>query len=90
MVVATEEKGDLLSVMVTDQGPGVPDDFKVKIFERFAQAPVETGQITKGTGLGLAISKEMTERMGGTIGFESSSAGSCFWVEFPQGKRLSQ
>jgi PAS domain S-box-containing protein len=71
-------------VSVIDQGPGVPVSFQQHIFERFAQADAGDDRQQAGTGLGLAISKELTEQMGGRIGFQSNpECGSCFWLEFP-------
>ncbi|HTM60078.1 MAG TPA: ATP-binding protein, partial [Burkholderiales bacterium] len=65
---------------VADQGPGVPEEFKARIFGRFEQAKHDKG----GTGLGLAICKVLVERMGGRIWCESVPAkGATFFVELP-------
>jgi signal transduction histidine kinase len=65
---------------VADQGPGVPEEFKTRIFGRFEQAKHDKG----GTGLGLAICKVLVERMGGRIWCESVPAkGATFFVELP-------
>lgn len=72
-------------ISVTDQGPGIPEGFKGRVFERFAQAGA-SGELRpkEGTGLGLAITKEFIERMGGSIGFEShEGGGTTFWCELP-------
>ena len=67
-------------VSVADQGPGVPEDFKTRIFGRFEQAKHDKG----GTGLGLAICKVLVERMGGRIWCESAPGkGATFFVELP-------
>jgi PAS domain S-box-containing protein len=67
-------------VSVADQGPGVPEDFKARIFGRFEQAKHDKG----GTGLGLAICKALVERMGGRIWCESAPGkGATFFVELP-------
>lgn len=71
-------------VMVKDFGVGIPDDFKTHIFQKFSQADASDTRQKGGTGLGLAISKELIERMGGHIGFDSESgAGSTFYFELP-------
>lgn len=71
-------------ISVTDQGPGIPEGFKSRVFERFAQAEAGDTRPKEGTGLGLAITKEFIERMGGTIGFESHpGGGTTFWCELP-------
>ncbi|MBD8526611.1 CHASE domain-containing protein [Pseudomarimonas arenosa] len=67
---------------VIDQGPGIPAELQPRIFEKFWQADGSTQRRHPGTGLGLAITKLLVEKMGGQIGFKSSSRGSVFWVEF--------
>jgi len=71
-------------ISVRDYGSGIPEEFKERIFQKFSQADSSDSREKGGTGLGLAISKELVERMGGRVGFESTSgAGSCFYAEFP-------
>ena len=79
-------EGKMIKLYVKDSGEGIPDKFKLHIFERFTQADSsDDRQIQRGTGLGLAISKRMTEDMGGTIGFDSvEGQGSTFFVVFPK------
>jgi PAS domain S-box-containing protein len=71
-------------VSVTDQGPGIPNHFRARIFERFSQADSSINRRTGGTGLGLHISRQIVERMNGTMGFDTQlGRGTTFWVEFP-------
>ena len=69
-------------VSVIDPGPGIPEEFKARIFERFAQADSSASRQRGGTGLGLAICKMLIERLGGRIGFVSASGtGSTFYFD---------
>jgi signal transduction histidine kinase len=70
-------------VTVSDRGPGIPDDFRARIFGKFQQA-APMGAETGGTGLGLAIARAIVEEHGGTIRFESPvDGGTTFVVELP-------
>ena len=67
-----------------DTGIGMTEEFQKHIFEPFAQE--DAGSRTKfaGTGLGMAISKNLVEKMGGTITFESKEgAGTTFVIRVP-------
>ena len=71
-------------VEIKDQGPGIADDDKEKIFERFFQADSTDSRQQSGSGLGLAIAKSIVEAMGGSIGLESElGVGSTFRVILP-------
>jgi PAS domain S-box-containing protein len=71
-------------VSVKDEGPGIPDEFRAQLFTKFSQADSSDRRQKGGTGLGLAITKELVERMGGTVGFESTPGlGATFWFELP-------
>ncbi len=70
---------------VTDQGPGIPEDFAAKLFQRFEQAESGDNRKQEGSGLGLYICKTIVEKHGGEIGFENLSRGGCrFHIRLPQ------
>lgn len=73
--VAVERHGAGARVSVRDHGPGIPEEFRPRIFDRFAQADSSASRHRGGTGLGLSISKALVESMGGRIGFESETRG---------------
>jgi PAS domain S-box-containing protein len=76
---------------VIDRGAGISDEFKDRIFGRFAQADSSITRAKGGTGLGLHITRELVEKMGGTIGFESAvGEGTIFWVEFPLAEEMRE
>jgi PAS domain S-box-containing protein len=73
--VSLSSAGGSVTMSVADHGPGVPEDFKDMIFEKFAQADSSDTRRKGGTGLGLSISKGIVERLGGSIGFASPPGG---------------
>lgn len=76
--VRLERKGDKVLVTVSDNGSGIPESLKTKMF-----TPNFTTK-SSGTGLGLSIVKRNVENAGGTIWFESEAdGGTCFFIEFP-------
>ena len=78
-----ERRDRAVRVTVVDDGLGIADAHRARIFEPFHRAGQETGPI-EGTGIGLAISKRLAELMGSTVGFETElGKGSSFWVEVP-------
>ena len=69
---------------VADSGPGIPEEFRGRIFERFSQADSSAVRRAGGTGLGLHITRQIVERMNGRIGFDTEvGKGTRFWMEFP-------
>ncbi|MDT9600674.1 ATP-binding protein [Sphingosinicella rhizophila] len=71
-------------ITVADQGPGIPEDFRPRIFSKFAQADATDTRQKGGTGLGLSIVKEIVTRLGGEVSFDSiEGKGTCFHVDLP-------
>ena len=82
--VRVEGDGASTHLTVTDSGPGVPEAFRDRIFSRFAQADATDARGKSGTGLGLYIAKEIVERHGGRLWFESpQGGGATFHLELP-------
>ncbi|MDZ7868537.1 MAG: ATP-binding protein [Rheinheimera sp.] len=80
---------DQLRLSVTDQGPGIPESFKARIFQPFSQSDAADNRARGGTGLGLTISKAIVDKHGGHIRYESAvGEGSRFIVELPRQQRL--
>lgn len=78
------EEGGRLRLAVADTGPGIPEEFRDKIFEKFYRAPGPGGRQRRvpGSGLGLAIAKRAVELQGGKIWVDSVvGKGSTFSVE---------
>ncbi|MBI1391473.1 MAG: response regulator [Alphaproteobacteria bacterium] len=71
---------DHVLVRVSDTGPGVPDDLKVRIFDPF----FTTKEIGKGTGLGLSAVQGVIEQMGGAITVDDApTGGATFRIYLP-------
>jgi signal transduction histidine kinase len=88
VIDASRVTGNYVRVSVTDRGPGVPLEFKNRIFHRFEQADGSNTRQRGGSGLGLSISKAVIEAMGGRINFESPPGkGATFYFEMPAGSR---
>jgi PAS domain S-box-containing protein len=84
VLVAVEKNADIVRLTVRDHGSGIPDDFKLHIFEKFAQADATNTRQKGGTGLGLSIVKQIIERLGGKVGFEDAAGGgTTFYVDLP-------
>lgn len=82
--VAVETVGRQARISVRDRGAGIPEEFRSRIFQRFAQADASDVRRKGGTGLGLSIAKAIVERHGGRIGFEpAAGGGTCFWFTLP-------
>lgn len=76
--------GDNLEIGIQDQGQGIPENFRSRIFERFAQADSSDTRKRGGTGLGLAITRSLVQQMHGQIGFDSQEGqGTRFWLRLP-------
>jgi PAS domain S-box-containing protein len=71
-------------ISITDRGSGIPEDFRDRIFGKFAQADSSDTRQKGGTGLGLSIVREIVQRLGGSVGFESQRGkGTRFHVDLP-------
>lgn len=73
-------------IEVTDDGPGIPDDMRGRLFRPFATGHRDTG----GRGLGLFVVRQGVRRLGGSIRVETSPAGTTFRLEFPNAKVISK
>lgn len=74
------EKNKKVIVKIEDNGPGIPDEEREKIFERFYRLDDSRARDTGGTGLGLAIAKEAILLHNGDISVQSAEAGGSVFV----------
>ncbi|MFK4145781.1 sensor histidine kinase [Streptomyces sp. NPDC004065] len=77
--------GDLIEIAVTDQGIGISEKDKERIFERFYRVDPARSRATGGTGLGLAIVKHVVASHGGEVTVWSAEGqGSTFTLRLPE------
>ncbi len=83
-IVATTPAGKKCSFSVRDQGPGIPDDERDKLFKDFGRLSIKPTGGEKSTGLGLAICRKIVDAHRGVISAENLPAGGCeFRVTLP-------
>jgi two-component system phosphate regulon sensor histidine kinase PhoR len=81
--------GDDVRIEVRDDGPGIADKHRARVFERFYRADPSRSREAGGTGLGLSIVKHLVESMGGDVGVEPNSPqGSIFWLRLRRAHTL--
>ena len=84
--VRSDRRNGRVRLWIEDNGIGVPEQYRGRIFELFER--LHTASAYPGTGVGLAIVQRAVERMGGACGVEASAEGSQFWVELPEAARV--
>jgi signal transduction histidine kinase len=77
-------------ITVTDDGPGVPDDARERVFDRFVQLDTDRASVGQGAGLGLSIVREIVTAHGGSVAFvDGPRPGARFAIRLPLARRLS-
>jgi signal transduction histidine kinase len=75
LVVTLSTDGERAIVRVRDNGIGIPESQRERVFERFYRGPHQVPHNVPGTGLGLYISRQLAEAQGGMLVIESSEPG---------------
>jgi signal transduction histidine kinase len=84
VTISVGQSGDLATIEVGDNGPGIPEESLVRIFDRFYRVDAGRSRRDGGTGLGLAIVKELIESLGGHVSATSIvGKGSTFTISLP-------
>lgn len=82
--IKIEQIGENIRISVHDNGKGIPEEFRSKIFNRFAQADSSDTRQKGGTGLGLNITQAIVLKHKGSIGFSCDKGkGTTFYIDLP-------
>ncbi len=82
ITLSTETHDDHLRICVADEGPGIPEAERSRLFTQFGKLTARPTDGESSTGLGLWIAKHLTEIQGGAIGVNTpETGGSVFWIE---------
>jgi len=88
---SVSERDNWVVLTVADDGPGIPEDKRQMVFERFMRLDSHRNRSTGGAGLGLAIVWDIVTKYSGSVWIEedSGSRGACVVVELPASTRTS-
>jgi signal transduction histidine kinase len=80
VAVTVREDGGVVELVVEDDGAGIPEDQRRRVFERFVRLDEARARDTGGSGLGLAIVEEIVTASGGTVETSTSALGGARFV----------
>jgi two-component system, OmpR family, phosphate regulon sensor histidine kinase PhoR len=84
ITIQSSIKGKTLEINIADNGPGIPDPYKAKVFEQFYRIPTGNVHNVKGYGLGLSYVKKVVEAHKGSIAVKDNNpSGSIFIIRIP-------
>ena len=85
VVLGLTREQNMLRITVTDNGPGIAEAFRSRIFQKFTQTDSTDTRANGGIGLGLSLSKALVMQMHGSIGFDSNpGVQTVFYLLFPE------
>jgi PAS domain S-box-containing protein len=89
VLLSLTRRAQTLRIAIQDRGPGIPEAFRARLFQKFAQADASDARQKGGTGLGLSITKAIVERMGGQLDVTTEPGiGSTFFIDLPEWSTL--
>lgn len=75
VILSIQKQNEFVCVNVRDHGPGIPDEYKERIFEKFVQVDASDQRRSSGAGLGLSIAKQIVAQLDGELDFEPAPDG---------------
>jgi two-component system OmpR family sensor kinase len=86
VALSASRKGGALEILVDDDGPGIPEEERERIFDPFYRLDRSRDRATGGFGLGLSIARKAVHLHGGTLRVERSPLGGArFVIDLPDG-----
>lgn len=84
--VSVREGGSHHRFFVSDDGPGIPAEYRQSVFEMFKT--LQPRDVVEGSGMGLTLVKKIVGRMGGQCGIDAAAGrGAVFWFDWPRNER---
>jgi signal transduction histidine kinase len=80
---ASASAGGIATLIIADDGPGIPLADRARVFERFVRLDEGRARDVGGTGLGLAIVADVAIAHGGRVRIDDNYPGAKVWVELP-------
>jgi len=81
--VEVADSGDHWTFSVTDDGPGIPEDYRETVFDMFST--LKSRDQVEGSGMGLALVRKIVRRLGGACGIAPRAGrGTCVWFDWPK------
>lgn len=78
--IVLREQDDCIQLSVSDNGPGIPEEYREKVFEKFFRIPTGNRHNTKGYGLGLSYAAQVMAQQKGNIAVQNVPEGGCVFT----------
>ena len=79
VVIGAEKQGDRVMIRVADDGPGIPDDLKPRVFEMFFTGDRKVADSRRSLGLGLSLCRSIVSAHGGEITLTDNTPSGCIF-----------
>ena len=78
--ISLTENNGAVQLALTDNGPGIPEEYREKVFEKFFRVPTGNRHNTKGHGLGLSYAAQVMRQHNGSINVDNIAEGGCVFT----------